>query len=380
MLGWTAAQGRYGRFAKAGKAYDVFHSGKVRFSNALPLTPSGHAAYPVPQLLMEPKHRPADPDRETLDPERVRVGRPTARRSASGNADANEQYEVLKNFVTLDGRIVKIRPSSRLRTAVRRGRAAEGQLFGYQHIEPAEDRRYVASIEAEDNILGEEQWEALLDAFDGKVLRLGRASGTAHGGGYRCVVAANASCALWPAGGVPAGAARVRVWALSDLALADALGAPCFAPTAEMLGLPGKDSEFCGSDSAITVRRYAPWNRHLGTRDVERQVIAAGSVLTFVYRNPIEVPCQGKGRVGSWQESGLGRMCTAPQLLEGEGGTHTPGARLRLPAEAAEPIIRAAGEGRARPEGEALPDGAQDLLRWLEAMRHIEQAGNGTHA
>ena len=48
LLGWAAAVGGYGNF---NKPFKVFHSGAVRFGNAMPLGPDGTVCVPTPKLL-----------------------------------------------------------------------------------------------------------------------------------------------------------------------------------------------------------------------------------------------------------------------------------------------------------------------------------------
>jgi CRISPR-associated protein Csx10 len=389
LLGWAASAGRYKDLL--GKAFDIFHSGRVRFSNALPLTldppqTSGTGnwssanvpAYPMPQLLMEPKHLRGGSKGGKLVADVVRVGR-----TKSSNEPNQQQYEPLSKslFVTAGGDIIEPGLGSRLRTATHEGRAAEGQLFGYMHIEPHSrpskhrvpppgPMRYAATIEAVDeDVLGTDEWEILRTAFTDRSLRIGRASGTYYGGAYDCQFFDEEGQDLWPPGGTREGATVVRVWALSDLALVDGFGSPCFVPTAEMLGLPqgGKLEE---SDSAISVRRYAPWNRAVaraqdrhrrsGTRDLERQVIAAGSVLSFRYDKGAPAK-PGAGVVGLWGEAGLGRIWTAPPLLQSNRGD--PIARDALVP--AQPVLRdlplRALPGTSAPMTEA----ENRLLKWL---------------
>lgn len=317
LLGWAAGGGRYAQFKDA---YTVFHSGKVRFSNALPLSNNGQAAYPVPQVLMEPKHQRGGVKQidggEFLDAAEISVGRP------SPTSSNPQQYEALKHlFITLGGAVVRPMLDWQLRTAVLKGRAADGQLFGYELLNPQTTPAYVATIEADDDAIPQrDEFEQLLAAFDDKTVRLGRGRGTVGGGGFHAKIVRDDTTDLWPIGEIAPQTQVIKVWALSDLALVDQWGGPCTNPTATMLGLPD-GGIFHAGDSAIGLRRYAPWNGHLHCRDLERQVIAAGSVLSFHYQTPIPTRRPGKGLVGLWREGGLGRIWTAPPLLSGDSGT-----------------------------------------------------------
>ena len=363
LLGWAARC--YEAFkTPIDERHRIFHGGGVWFSNALPLNDAGCIAYPMPQLIAEPKHArggiikdPADTSVEVLAPPALRVGR---KPKVEGEEDV--QFEPLRKslLVTAGGEVFDPGLGSRLRTATKEGRAAEGQLFGYRHMSGDGAPRYVATIEAAAG-LSVAAWDRLLACFDGTTLRLGRAANTGYGGSYACRVVRDRTDDVWPIGQVAAGARRVRVWALSDLALVDADGAACFAPSAAMLGLP-VGGRLDGADSAIGVRRYAPWNSHLCSRDTERQMISAGSVISFRYDDDPGAPASdGPGVVGLYREAGLGRVWVAPRLLEGD-----PGEPPKLDPEARRPLTAV---GPRRVVQVAVDKPADPLLDWLGARR-----------
>lgn len=356
LLGWAAAQGPYEKFTDP---FTIFHSGKVLFSNAFPLV-DGNIAWPIPRLLMEEKHRKGGVDKGRLIADKLVVERPVKDESASGAK--TPQYEALKGwFVTADGRAIKPEFGGRLRTATDEGRAKKGSLFGFQHIDPAKIRTYQATIEVEEDAVSDEDWKTLIDAFIGKSLRLGRGAGTAYGGYYKCEVRDNGTD-FWPRAGAVNTSVPVRVWALSDLALVDCFGAPCFSPMAKMFGLP-EGSEFLGAQSAMSVRRFAPWNAYLNRRDVERQVIEAGSVLSFDVTAASETK-ELKNLVGLWREAGLGRVWIAPPMLSVMRGEHPNISAwvAALPKYTQEKTSLAPG----KPKNEAPKD---KLVEWAVAMQ-----------
>jgi hypothetical protein len=390
LLGWAAGEGRYKKWSP--KAFEMFHTGKVRFSNALPLTPDFRAAYPMPQLLMERKHARGGIGGGKLAPHQVRVGRP----ANPNESERDEQYETLgrAGFVTPGGNVVQVNSGNRLRTAIREGRAAQGQLFGYVHLEPVhsatktEPVRYAATIEADAGVLTDHEWRDLCDAFADKWIRLGQASGTYYGGNYHCVLKHDTNAKLWPDGNVTRGDTRVRVWALSDLALMDDFGAPCFAPAPKMFGLPEADqagtaATFDGSDSAISTRRYSPWNRALdrggkgnGSRDVERQVIAAGSVVTFNYREGIGM-AGGPNIVGLWREAGLGRIWANPTLLRRQPGEVLRDENL----QGSQPVWTGDLPNPSEPDIATIEIERDPLVQWLNAISGtpVAKAPEGIH-
>ena len=304
LLGWAAAAGGYNRFTDA---FNVFHSGAVRFGNAAPLGSDGAVCVPMPKLFMAPKHIAGNVETDGAVGGDVRVGRPPP--STKNESAVQYEHAPAAPFVTPTGRIGKPERSQRLRTAIDGGRAAEGQLFGYEHLS-AEGRPVFAALLERDESVCDADWRRILEAFEGRTARLGRARGTGYGGEYFCrLVSAPADPAPVPGGTK----GLLRVLALSDLALADKWGVPSARPDHGMLGLP--PAEFVGRDSAMSLRRHAAWNGKLGARDMERQVIEAGSVLTFKLSEPLSACLPARVSVGLWREAGFGQIWINPPFL-----------------------------------------------------------------
>ncbi len=355
LLGWAARD-----YASFKDSFAVFHSGRVRFSDALPLNSKGAVLYPMPQLLMEEKHNRGGiqkskdrPGEGTLQKTKVFVGRPVP--AANGEA---VQYDSVGKamYVSAGGTTFKPEPGSRLRTATEDGRAKKGSLFGYAHIEAG--TCYAATIEADDGV-DDDDFVRLKAAFEGKTLRLGRAASTSYGGEYHCSVVAD-DPEIWPRAGNLASAADelLLVWVLSDLALIDGNGAcPGFHVAPGLLGLTG--FTFAPKCSAISTRRYAPWNNHLARRELERQVIQAGSVLTFLASQQAK-DFTPKVAYGLWQEAGLGRLWFQPPLLNSAHGGH--------------PNLDKAAEIKLRvPDKKESEEEPQDIFTWANVRAHAER-------
>jgi hypothetical protein len=321
LLGWCAAEGRYARF-KNSEA--VFHDGSVRFQDAHPLPSHAEEVVPVPQSFVAPKGQEgAATDAARLDRRLVRNGRPPL------GEDEHQQYEAIdrSGWMTTGYGLLGNRPRHRLRTATRNGRAAEGQLFGFEHVEPGQVP-YVARIRIGANVDAADV-ARIAEAFLNRTLHLGRGRNTGSGGAYRCRVTWRAPDAdeMLPAGT----RGRIAVLALSDIAAISALGAPAPFPDPDDLGLPG--AAFLPRASAIGHRRYAPWNATLGRRDSERLVIEAGSVMVYSLDQPLAAPVPRRRTVGAWQEVGLGRVWIDPPFLSAwELPEVQRGAPLLMPA------------------------------------------------
>ena len=345
LLGWAVTAGGYGNFDDP---FKVFHSGAVRFGNATPLGPDGTVCVPTPKLFMAPKHDTSGGETDGKVGSNVRIGRPST--GAHGGASIQYEHAPGAPFITPTGCIVRPARGQRLRTATEQGRAAEGQLFGYEHLS-AESRPVLVSTLERDDTVSDRDWERLLAAFEGRKARLGRARGTSYGGEYLCRV--GPACA--DPDPIPAGTdGRLRILALSDLALTDAFGVPSAEPDHEMLGLP--PARFIGGDSAMSLRRHAPWNGKLQARDVERQTIEAGSVLSFDLEESLRTALPARAAVGLWRETGFGQIWISPPFLRGDES----------------PCFDEGGEMVETPEagGESVtPDTDSDLARWCDMMR-----------
>ena len=345
LLGWAVTAGGYGNFDDP---FKVFHSGAVRFGNATPLGPDGTVCVPTPKLFMAPKHDAGGDETDGKVGGNVRIGRP----SPGVQVGATIQYEHAPGapFITPTGCIVRPARGQRLRTATEQGRAAEGQLFAYEHLSAESRPVFVSTLERDDTVT-DRDWKGLLDAFEGRTARLGRARGTSYGGEYLCRV----ELASGDPDMIPAGTGgRLRILALSDLALTDAFGVPSAEPDHEMLGLP--PARFIGGDSAMSLRRHAPWNGKLQARDVERQTIEAGSVLSFNFEEPLRAALPARAAVGLWREAGFGQIWISPPFLQGDG----------------KPCFDERGEIVETPEasGEsATPAADSGLAKWCDMMR-----------
>ncbi|MDD9980918.1 MAG: hypothetical protein OXU81_06095 [Gammaproteobacteria bacterium] len=345
LLGWAVTAGGYGNFDEP---FKVFHSGAVRFGNATPLGPDDTVCVPTPKLFMAPKHDTGGDETDGKVGSNVRIGRP----SADAHGGAPIQYEQAPGapFITPTGCIARPARGQRLRTATEQGRAAERQLFGYEHLSAESRPVFVSTLERDDTV-SHRDWERLLAAFEGRTARLGRARGTGYGGEYLCRVG--------PASADPdpilAGTdGRLRILALSDLALTDVFGVPSAEPDHEMLGLP--PARFVGGDSAMSLRRHAPWNGKLQARDVERQTIEAGSVLSFDLEESLRTALPARAAVGLWREAGFGQIWISPPFLRGDEN----------------PCFDEGGEIVESPKagGEsATPATDSDLAKWCDRMR-----------
>lgn len=337
ILGWVASQGRYGDFDDP---FAVFHGGAVRFGDALPVVAPGLETMPTPKLFMRPKNATI-PD--------VSIGYPQEQ-TDSGYV----QYEEVKEpFVSITGAFLNPEYEQRLRTATQDGRARQGQLFGYQSICPNVQEEFECTIEIDPSI-SEADVGRLTDCLAQRPIRIGKARSSSYGGEYSVSLTADAGVQTQ----LPAGTSGVvRILLLSDLAICNEFGTAGSRPDPSLFGLG--DAEFLVQDSAARSRRYAPWNSHLGCRDIERHVIEAGSVLAFRLKSPLPSNVAQRQTVGLWREAGLGRVWINPSFLEG------PRPKFQ------ELVMPATERDRRKPESPTEIKG--DFSKWLDLRRDWRQ-------
>jgi len=273
----------------------------------------------------------------------------------------SRQMEQLREdlFLPAVGRVIALKPTYRLKTAVSTDpaqyeTAKEGQLFGYQAM-PAGTR-----LRGRVEFTGDhaaELAEATVKALHGQIIRLGRSRGTEYG---------RAKCQLSkaPAGQdpvLPAEARSVTLYAESDLALVDENGFPKLEPSAADFNLPG-GWKLVPEKSFLRFRRYALWNAKRHGPDLERQVIAKGSVLVFQGDFPSPKPILTRVGIG-WAE-GLGCIQVNPDFLRGERPVFdTPS------PQASEPVAAAPGYN----ESDFLTQFIQ--ARYREKQLEVDAAG-----
>lgn len=297
LLGHAAANLYAG--LSADDAWTVFHSGKIRFGDALPLV-ADELALPMPLSwhIVKGDAATADgrlPPGAVFDP---------ALAAAPGN---RQPAQLRSGYVTASGRLVLPARLKSAKTAIdaSTGRAAESQLFGYEALAPGQAFRAVLSA---DDAVPQALWQKLVEAVSGRA-RLGRSRSAQYGEVQIRCTPSSASAAP------PSAGSRLTLWLLSDLALESA-GQPCLLPDPGLLGLP-PGSRWLPEESFLRQRRYSPYNAYRRHYDCERQVISRGSVLRYELAEALdEASLQGLTLgLGAHLESGLGQVVVNPDAL-----------------------------------------------------------------
>lgn len=306
LLGAAAAR-MYGGLERR-DAFTVFHSGAVRFGNALPTASDGAAAYPVPLGWHHDKSE-SPLNGQHLQPERI--WNLTRVEAIPGN---RQPQQLRLGYVTPDGRMIRPATNLRMKTAIEpgSGRAREGALFGYEAL--PKGTTFVGTITVDDDV-PEHLIEHLKESLTGR-LHLGRSRSAEYG-------RADAEVVELPSPPKPrVEGQRLVLWLLSDLAATDETGQPTLQPRPEWLGLP--PGRINWQRTFLRSRRYSPWNAKRGGPELERQVLTQGGVLVFDFDTPLtpdqaeEVRQRTLAGLGAYREAGLGRVWAEPTLLDTE--------------------------------------------------------------
>lgn len=305
------------------ESFLVFHSGMVRFGNAYPLTETGVPAIPIPAAWHCFKGESPSSNG------RLSTGIINQINYCMTKEDQEKQPKQLRDgYFTLCGLSPAIVKGYRLKTAVDRKskRAAESQLFGYEHLSAGSRWWFeLACDDAVQPLLIQKIRAALLGG-----IRLGR-SRTAEFGRTTIAAAEN----TFTIGTTPVTSERITLYCLSDLALRDDnSGAPTLIPDGSHFGLSSVVLDT--QKSFIRTRSYAPFNGTRRANDLERQVIAKGSVITFTKTDGQSFSAAETAALnerlslgaGLYRQDGLGRLLLNPVFLNGD--TFAAGDTLRL--------------------------------------------------
>jgi len=371
LLGWTASA-LYRDLDD--KAWETFHSGRVRFGHGWPLTHSHQMAFPGPQCWFEKKREKGGVTKEeeglTINPQDVR----NLQHCEGFETEEKKpvQAEALKNIqLAADGSIAQLKRGYRMMTAVKEGtrQKENSALFGHEFLRSSQ--HFAVIIEADDGF-DTDIWEKIRARFhSGAPMKLGQSRKSEYGGGCRYKVVAEGSgvAVPWDHNGTPHNTNELTLWCLSDLALTDPqTGAPVLTPGPRHLGLP--DGELVVEKSFVSTRRYSLFNGFARCHESELNVIAAGSILHFKLDAPLsddDLSHLSFG-IGMGREMGLGRVWPNPPCLMGKKPIFDKG--VHSLAIQPEPAATAMSQ----PDDWPLKNKAAALKVWAEAKRQeIEQ-------
>ncbi|MBI4820410.1 MAG: hypothetical protein HY791_29355 [Deltaproteobacteria bacterium] len=287
LMGHCAAPARYASLDPA-QSFRLFHSAETRFGWAFP-------AIGTQPALVAPMswHRPKRGEGKIVD--------------LTHEETRPHGYEQVREAFVADASEARPEVRYSMRTAMDEdGRAQPGLLFGIESLRAGQ--HFLGSVEADHD----EDLEIVRRDLIGKEIRIGRSKSSEFGH------VAIREVEGWTFAGDSGAVTSLRLYCMTDLCLRDRVsGAPSLASKPGDFGLPaGWKAD--AQRTFIRTRSYSPFNTFRRSFDLERQVIEAGSVLTFCGGPPVSLDVirdQLDRGVGEHRQEGLGRVLVEPKLL-----------------------------------------------------------------
>ncbi|MGN0878187.1 MAG: hypothetical protein ACI4WT_01875 [Oligosphaeraceae bacterium] len=284
------------------QAFTVFHSGKVRFGNAFPLTQDGRQALPCPASWFIPKGETlASCDRILTTPEeRQRVQADKQPKQLRGDyfvPDATpallDAHAIVKSFA------IKSAYDSDLR------RSEDAKMFGFTSLNAGTDWTFTVDFDPDVPVSLRRQVVASLLGH--------QAIGCSKTAQYGAVAIELLTQAPLRVASRPAADGRHYLYAASQLAFANEFGQPALLPPLAELGF-GADAAYDLERTQLLYHAYCPWNGKRKSRDASRLVLLPGSVIVVKADRAPDADRLARG-VGTYLAEGLGRILLNPDFL-----------------------------------------------------------------
>ena len=298
FLGITGRQ--YSTYGE--NAFDVFHSGKVRFGNAYPLSNGQTAALPCPANWFIPKGKTlSDPDtviywnsqdrasvQSTKQPKQVRGGY-----FVPGSKPAIFSGEISKSFSLKSAYDSDKRKSD------------DHCMFGYTALNAGSEWTFTVKF---DSSLSDKDVEQIVNGLLGHH-GIGRSKSSQYGTVEISLLKDNPLCNVSSKNkdGV------YYLYALSSAAFLNEYGEPALLPPVQEFGFSG-DAYYDMEETQIRYQSYCPWNGARKSRDAERLMLLPGSVIAIRSTTAPDESVLKRG-VGLYRSEGCGEFLCNPDFL-----------------------------------------------------------------
>lgn len=282
----------------ADETYSIFHSGSVRFGDAL-ISSNDASSYVLPAMLfMDKLNKNLGTDDVYLH-HLIDYSNPPSK-----DGSRLQLKQERGGYLFADGSVLKnIDKSFSLKSAQDRETRSskDGAMFGFESL--PQGLTFVFSVQFEE----EQHYVKINSALVGKH-RLGK-SKNAEFGQVQIELIEQQPISI----GTFEAQAYVLVYAQSNLCFLDHYGAPTFQPTAQQLGLDAS-AVIDWNKSQIRTHSYSVWNFKRNTTNTQRDCISKGSVF---YVTGAKLPVDTRKSLGLHQAEGLGKVIYNPLFLEG---------------------------------------------------------------
>jgi len=296
----------YKEFKDKNIAYDIFHSGKVRFGDA-------HISNENKRSLKQPASwffKKGDEDKKEIflhhyiNDDMMQKNR----------KDGVQLKQIRTGYFTNDNKILEPEHNFAIKSAydIKERRSKEGQMYGYDALRKGSE--WIFTVEADDEKLLNEVAEKL----DGEK-NIGR-SKTAQFGRVIIEVDDKLNDSINQINPNFMGN-DLLIYFESCCAFIDDNGNPTFQPEIDKLGIEADHKEvgIVWEKSQILTKTFSPWNATRKTRDADRVCIDKGSVI-YVEGGKVDEEKIKKG-IGVYRNEGFGKVIINPLFLKGDKKT-----------------------------------------------------------
>ncbi len=286
------------KYSQYSNPFEIFHSGKVRFSEATPLL-NGKISYKAPFSFFYPKN----------DKSLEKVYNNHFLDYSKQEIRDVQPKQLRKGYITSDLEYFELDFNYEQKTAFdkKKRKSKDSAMYGYKALKKGSV--WIFHVDFDDSIdKGDKQ--KVLELFEGEK-NLGKSKQTQYG-----------KIKIEKIDGIKENIEKecqdelTYMYINSSLALMDENGFATFVPSKENLNL--KDGEVILGDSQIRTKEITPYNAIRKTYDSSRLVIEKGSVVVLKNLSQIDKENLKKG-IGAYLSEGYGQVLLNPKfLLEGK--------------------------------------------------------------
>ena len=284
---------------KMKRAWEIFHSGQVRFGDAHP-SEGEIRGLKIPASMFYPKVKP--------DGFKYYI-----HHTIPENLLESDEYKKMQlkqcrsgfyTFTNKEAKQVKTETNFAIKSAYDKDkrRSKDEQMYGYESLQEGQELYFDVQVDNED--LVEEIKDALIK---GGSKRVGRSRTAQYG---------LVEITLFDYSETASGGSQnniVTVYADGRLIFLDKYGLPTFRPEAKDLGLP-EGANILWEKSQIRTFQYSPWNYQRKCFDTDRCGIEKGSVFVVDVTGLSDLKFESN-YIGSYNNEGFGKVIYNPEFL-----------------------------------------------------------------
>ncbi|OQX77916.1 MAG: hypothetical protein B6D61_06460 [Bacteroidetes bacterium 4484_249] len=276
--------------------YDIFHSGKVSFGDAL-IFVDNKKSYTLPFCLFTDKLK------NDIVNDTVWVHHGINEFDIIGNGKNLQLKQQRAGFINTDGVFIKkVEKKFALKSAynAEERRSKEGAMFGFDAIKKGQE--FIFSV-----IFKDEKHVNLVSENLTGIKHIGKSKTAEYG-----LVDISTIGEVTEFKSRPSTNGYLVVYAESNLCFLDENGQPTFQPDAGVFYVNGK---ILWEKSQIRTYSYSPWNAKRNAANTQRDVILKGSVIVIKLNDGVNSNNLQK-QVGEYTAEGLGRVIYNPEFFE----------------------------------------------------------------